>query len=141
MAKRGDNGMELLETSNLLQMAGRAGRRGMDVEGAVVIASTPFEGPDDAISILTNEIKKVESQFAPSYALAVNLIERGHGKLDVARALVQKLFGVCESNQRQSDLDDALLSLSLESSDTDTTPEELLLSTLQLELEKELLEA
>ena len=33
MAKRGDLGMALLETHNMLQMAGRAGRRGMDVEG------------------------------------------------------------------------------------------------------------
>ena len=34
LAKRGDNGMVLLETSNLLQMAGRAGRRGFDTLGA-----------------------------------------------------------------------------------------------------------
>ena len=35
MAKRGgDTSMYLLETSNLLQMAGRAGRRSMDTDGA-----------------------------------------------------------------------------------------------------------
>ena len=33
LAKRGDSGMVLLETSNLLQMAGRAGRRGFDEKG------------------------------------------------------------------------------------------------------------
>jgi superfamily II RNA helicase len=38
MAKRGDLGMELLETANMLQMAGRAGRRGMDIEGACVVS-------------------------------------------------------------------------------------------------------
>ena len=51
MAKRGDLGMELLETHNMLQMAGRAGRRGLDVEGACVLVSTPFETADVANTI------------------------------------------------------------------------------------------
>lgn len=85
--------MNLLETSNMLQMAGRAGRRGMDIEGACVVAATPFEGPEEAITVLTNEIKPVVSQFNPSYALAVNLIARGGGKLDLARSMVEKSFG------------------------------------------------
>ncbi|KAL3765733.1 LOW QUALITY PROTEIN: hypothetical protein ACHAWU_009701 [Discostella pseudostelligera] len=139
MAKRGDLGMELLETHNMLQMAGRAGRRGMDVEGACVIAATPFEGPEDAITILTNEIKPVVSQFSPSYALAVNLIERGGGKLDVAKNMIQKSFAVWESRQREEDLQAALEVL-----DSDTNgllPEEQFLNALQLTLEMELLEA
>ncbi|KAL7552457.1 hypothetical protein ACHAWF_015710 [Thalassiosira exigua] len=139
MAKRGDLGMELLETHNMLQMAGRAGRRGMDVEGACVIASTPFEGPEDAISILTNEIKPISSQFSPSYALAVNLVERGSGKLDVARNMVEKSFAVWESQQREVELQVALDVL-----DTDGVnlpPGEQFLNVLQLTLEKELTEA
>jgi len=90
MAKRGDVGsMELLETANLLQMGGRAERRGMDTDGTCVLVATPFEGPEEAASILTSEIKPVASQFSPSYFLAVNLILRGMGKLDVAKTLVQ----------------------------------------------------
>ncbi|KAL7536286.1 hypothetical protein ACHAXR_007054 [Thalassiosira sp. AJA248-18] len=139
MAKRGDNGMELLETHNMLQMAGRAGRRGMDVEGACVIASTAFEGPDDACTILTNEIKPVVSQFSPSYALAVNLVERGFGSLDVAKKMVEQSFAVWESKQREEDLQATLESL--DSEDNDLIPEERFLNTLQLTLEKELLEA
>ncbi len=139
MAKRGDLGMELLETHNMLQMAGRAGRRGMDIEGACVVAATPFEGPDDAITILTNEIKPVVSQFSPSYALAVNLIERGGGKLDVAKNMIQKSFAVWESRQREEDLQAALESLDSETNGL--LPEEQFLNALQLTLEMKLLEA
>ena len=138
MAKRGDLGMNLLETSNLLQMAGRAGRRGMDTEGACVVAATPFEGPEEAITVLTNEIKPVVSQFTPSYALAVNLIDRGLGKLDLARSMVEKSFGVWESKQRELDLKEAMMSL--DSQEESSIPEEQFLNTLQLTLEKELLE-
>ena len=139
LAKRGDLGMELLETHNMLQMAGRAGRRGMDVEGACVIASTAFEGPEDAITILTNEIKPVVSQFSPSYSLAVNLIERGAGKLDVAKNMIQKSFGVWELQQREEELRASLEGL--DSTTNDLSPEENFLNALQLILEKELIEA
>ncbi|KAL7567549.1 hypothetical protein ACA910_000153 [Epithemia clementina (nom. ined.)] len=102
MAKRaGGSGMSLLETSNLLQMAGRAGRRGFDTEGTCVIVATPFETHDDAIKILTDPIKPIKSQFTPSYSLAVNLIARGDGKLDVARQLVGKSFGSWEQRQAE----------------------------------------
>jgi len=139
LAKRGDLGMELLETHNLLQMAGRAGRRGMDTQGACVISATAFEGPEDAITILTNEIKPVVSQFSPSYALAVNLIDRGGGKLDVAKNMVEKSFAVWESQQREEDLRVALEAL--DSGDDDLLPEEQFLNALQFTLEKELMEA
>ena len=67
MAKRsGDSSMNLLETSNLLQMAGRAGRRGFDTAGTCVIVATPFETHDDASKILTDPIKPIRSQFSPS---------------------------------------------------------------------------
>ena len=49
--------MSLLETSNLLQIAGRAGRRGMDTAGTCVIVATPFESHDVAASILTNPVR------------------------------------------------------------------------------------
>ena len=111
----------------------------MDDQGHCVIASTPFEGPDDAIKILTSELKPVVSQFSPSYALALNLVERGRGKLNVARALVQKSFGVWEHEQRDKDVERALKELALDVESDD--PEEKFLNALQLHLEKELLQA
>ena len=109
MAKRGDNSaMNLLETSNLLQMAGRAGRRGMDTEGTCVIVATPFEGPTEAQSILTSEINPIKSQFTPSYSLATNLVARGGGKLDVARSLVEKSFAMWEQSEANAALSGAM---------------------------------
>jgi superfamily II RNA helicase len=81
----------------------------------------------------------VVSQFTPSYALAVNLIDRGSGRLDLARSIVEKSFGVWESRQRELDLMEAMESLNLE--ENDASPEEQFLNALQLALEKELLEA
>ena len=105
MAKRGDGGsIGLLRTSNLLQIAGRAGRRGMDVAGTCVLVATPFEGADEAATILLNEIEPVTSQFSPSYSLAVNLIARGNGELDVAKALVEKSFAVWEKRQEEDNI-------------------------------------
>ena len=105
MAKRGDgSSMNLLETSNLLQMAGRAGRRGMDTDGTCVIVATPFESHEEAATILTDPIQPITSQFNPSYSLAVNLVARGEGKLDVARQLVRESFAMWEKRQEEERL-------------------------------------
>ena len=109
LAKRGDgSSMNLLETSNLLQMAGRAGRRGMDTEGTCVIVATPFESEDEAAKILTDPVKPITSQFSPSYSLAVNLIERGEGKLDVAKQLVGNSFAMWEKRKAEAVLEQAV---------------------------------
>jgi superfamily II RNA helicase len=110
MAKRVNGGstMALLETSNLLQMAGRAGRRGMDTDGTCVLVATPFETHDDAAKILTDPILPISSQFSPSYALCVNLIARGDGELVVAKQLVSKSFAMWERRQAEDDMTDLL---------------------------------
>ena len=106
MAKRGESSsMNLLETSNLLQMAGRAGRRGMDTDGTCVLVATPFEGHEEAALILTSEIKPIQSQFSPSYTLAVNLLARGAGKLEIAQQLIQKSFAMWQKRQIEESLE------------------------------------
>jgi replicative superfamily II helicase len=106
MAKRvsGGSSMALLDTSNLLQMAGRAGRRGMDTDGTCVLVATPFETHDDAVKILTDPILPISSQFSPSYALCVNLIARGNGELNVAKQLVSKSFAMWERRQVEEEM-------------------------------------
>ncbi|KAK3254280.1 hypothetical protein CYMTET_36501 [Cymbomonas tetramitiformis] len=50
-------------------MAGRAGRRGYDEEGYVVVVQSPFESPEDCMKILRKGADTVESQFTPSYGM------------------------------------------------------------------------
>jgi len=138
LAKRGEGGsMNALDTANTLQMAGRAGRRGMDTDGTCVLVTTPFEGPEEAIDILVSEIKPVESQFSPGYALAVNLIARGEGKLDVAQKLVQKSFAQWNRQQVENQVETAK---QLHGEDFDsmieTAAHEQFLDSLKLSLDK-----
>lgn len=138
LAKRGDGGsMNALDTANTLQMAGRAGRRGMDTDGTCVLVTTPFEGPEEAIDILVSEINPVESQFSPGYSLAVNLIARGEGKLDVAQKLVQKSFAQWNRQQVEIQVETAK-QLHGEDFDTmiETAAHEQFLDSLKLSLDK-----
>jgi len=109
LAKRsGGSSMSLLDTSNLLQMAGRAGRRGMDTDGTCVIVATPFESHEEAAMILTDQIQPIRSQFSPSYSLAVNLVARGEGELEVARQLVSHSFAMWEERRLNKDVTTAV---------------------------------
>ena len=52
MSKRGNNEHVLLSSNAMLQMAGRAGRRGVDDQGHVVVVQTPFEGAEECCEVL-----------------------------------------------------------------------------------------
>lgn len=109
MAKRTGTGgsIQLLETANVLQMAGRAGRRGMDDAGTCVLVATPFESHQQAATILTDPILPIRSQFSPSYTLAIQLIERGQGQLDVAEDLIRKSFALWQRRELEEARSDA----------------------------------
>ncbi|WP_338064283.1 helicase-related protein [Parathermosynechococcus lividus] len=63
LSKRTDSGHRLLTASEFLQMAGRAGRRGMDTIGHVVTLQTPFEGANEAAFLATAAPDPLISQF------------------------------------------------------------------------------
>ena len=57
------------------QMAGRAGRRGLDKVGTVIIACTtdiPEEG--EIRTLLTGRARQLESQFRLTYTMILNLL-------------------------------------------------------------------
>ncbi len=75
ISKRTDRGHRLLTASEFLQMAGRAGRRGMDTVGYVVTCQTPFEGAKESAYLATRKPDPLVSQFTPTYGMVLNLLQ------------------------------------------------------------------
>jgi superfamily II RNA helicase len=91
LSKRTDLGHRLLTASEFLQMAGRAGRRGMDSLGYVVTVQTPFEGAREGAYLATVGADPLVSQFTPSYGMVLNLLQTH--TLEQAKELVERSFG------------------------------------------------
>ncbi|KAF6256227.1 P-loop containing nucleoside triphosphate hydrolase protein [Scenedesmus sp. NREL 46B-D3] len=101
LARRSDDGIQLLPHNELLQMAGRAGRRGYDTLGHCVLVQGRFEGAEAAHGIIAAGPEPLRSQFATSYSLVLNLLSVY--SLDEARDFLSKSFGTYlheEGNQR-----------------------------------------
>jgi superfamily II RNA helicase len=96
LSKRTDTGHRLLNASEFLQMAGRAGRRGMDKQGHVVTVQTPFEGAKEAAYLATSKPDPLVSQFTPSYGMVLNLLQTH--TLEQAKELVERSFGQYMAN-------------------------------------------
>ncbi len=91
LSKRTENGHRPLMGSEFLQMAGRAGRRGLDAQGHVVTVQSRFEGVREAGQLATCSANPLTSQFTPSYGMVLNLLQRYD--LEKSRELVQRSFG------------------------------------------------
>ncbi|GMI90140.1 INCREASED SIZE EXCLUSION LIMIT 2, PIGMENT DEFECTIVE 317, EMBRYO DEFECTIVE 25 [Hibiscus trionum] len=110
LSKRTSTGRIQLSPNELLQMAGRAGRRGIDERGNVVIVQTPYEGAEECCKVLFSGVEPLVSQFTASYGMVLNLlggakVTRRSNELDEtntlqarrtleeARKLVEQSFG------------------------------------------------
>ena len=91
LSKRTERGHRPLMGSEFLQMAGRAGRRGLDTQGYVVTVQSRFEGVREAGQLATAPADPLVSQFTPSYGMVLNLLQRYN--LAKARELVERSFG------------------------------------------------
>ena len=102
ISKRTDEGHRMLSANEFLQMSGRAGRRGMDEIGYVVIVGTPFQTPEEVATLATSKANPLESKFYPCYSMVLNLLQRF--SLDEAKELILKTFGYYSSSDRISPL-------------------------------------
>jgi len=71
-----------IKTRDFYQMAGRAGRRGIDIEGFVYSCINPHEiSSQELYKIIYGEPEMVRSRFNVSYATVLNLYEKYDEKL------------------------------------------------------------
>lgn len=91
LSKRGDIGHKNLSSNQFLQMSGRAGRRGMDKVGNVVIKETTDHTPAFAAKLATSQPDPLVSQFTPNYSMALNLLQ--NHSMDQIKDLLNKSFG------------------------------------------------
>jgi len=66
----------VLSPAEYTQLAGRAGRRGIDETGTAVVLWSPFLVFDEVASLVSSRSFNLRSAFRPTYNMAVNLIGR-----------------------------------------------------------------
>ncbi|KAJ6719543.1 ATP-DEPENDENT RNA AND DNA HELICASE [Salix purpurea] len=110
LSRRSSSGRIPLSPNELLQMAGRAGRRGIDERGHVVMVQTSNEGAEECCKLLFAGLEPLVSQFTASYGMVLNLLAgakitrrsnesdemkvlKAGRTLKEARKLVEKSFG------------------------------------------------
>ncbi|MCZ4498198.1 MAG: hypothetical protein JWQ74_751 [Marmoricola sp.] len=79
------------------QLTGRAGRRGIDVEGHGVVLYQPGLEPKSVAGLASTRTYPLKSSFAPSYNMAVNLVHQ-FGR-DRARELLESSFAQFQADK------------------------------------------
>jgi ATP-dependent RNA helicase HelY len=102
----------LLIPNEFQQMAGRAGRRGMDPKGDIVVPHSPWISFKETLEIATGELEPVRSSFAIRYNTVLNLWDPPHGSR-VKHMLQQSLFQF-QTARRIRDLEDTVLNVGAE---------------------------
>jgi ATP-dependent RNA helicase HelY len=79
------------------QLTGRAGRRGIDVEGHAVVVWSPETDPRHVAGLASTRTYPLRSSFRPSYNMAVNLV--GTVGVEPARALLESSFAQFQADR------------------------------------------
>jgi superfamily II RNA helicase len=104
LTKRTERGFRSLSTNELTQMAGRAGRRGIDPEGRCVLALDARDGVEDLIRVVDGTPEPIESQFKLGYGSVALLLATGADP-DVLRRRIESSFGQYQNLRRIRELE------------------------------------
>lgn len=80
------------------QLTGRAGRRGIDIEGHAVVLAQPGIDPDYVARLAGNQSYPLVSSFQPQYNMTINLV--GRLGIDRGNELIRRSFAQFQSNRK-----------------------------------------
>ena len=102
--KRSDAGFRRLSLNELTQMAGRAGRRGIDPDGTCLIGLDSPEAEDDVRELLAGEPEPIQSQFRVGYSSAALLVDL-YREPAAVRRVIESSFGQFQNRLRMERLE------------------------------------
>jgi superfamily II RNA helicase len=97
--KRTDIGFRQLTLNELTQMAGRAGRRGIDPEGKCLIGLDAAEAEDEVRQLLSGAPEPIQSRFRVGYSSAALLVDLYRDPAAIRR-VIDSSFGQYQNRQR-----------------------------------------
>jgi len=97
--KRTDVGFRQLTLNELTQMAGRAGRRGIDPEGKCLVALDAPEAEEEVRQLLTGEPEPIQSRFRVGYSSAALLVDIYREPVSIRR-VIESSFGQFQNRRR-----------------------------------------
>jgi ATP-dependent RNA helicase HelY len=101
---RGNDGWRSLQASELQQMTGRAGRRGKDNVGFVILAPSNFQNPPKIAELLKSPPNALESKFRATYTSLLNLLD-AFGNFQNVRDIAEKSFAFRDTVRTVSKLE------------------------------------
>ena len=104
LTKRTDRGFRSLSHNELTQMAGRAGRRGIDPEGTCVVALDARDGLEDLLRVIDGSPEPIESQFKLGYGSVALLLSTGASPEQLRRR-IESSFGQYQNLKRIRDVE------------------------------------
>jgi superfamily II RNA helicase len=112
LTKRTDRGFRSLTHNELTQMAGRAGRRGIDPEGKCVMALDVRDGLEDMMRVVDGPPEPVLSQFKLGYGSVALLLATGQDMATIRRT-VESSFGQYQNLKKIRGLEAEVASLDM----------------------------